>query len=95
MNSSLGRCLLTQRYLEQANHCGLALIAVIFQSVDRSEAGKQQVDGDLCGTCWQTNLLSLASQGSTLDLDSYCLLFIESRQDGAHFHCFHSDVDLT
>ena len=95
MNPGLGRRLLTQRNLEQANHWWLALIAAIIESVDRSEAGKEQVDGDLCSTCWQTNLLSLASQGSTLDLDSYCLLFIESRQDGANFHWFYSDVDLT
>ena len=95
MGPFLSRCLLTQRDLEQAYHWGLALEATIVEPIDRSEARKEQIDGDLGGAVWQTDLLCLAFQGPTLDLDSYCLLLIESGQDSSHFDCFDPDVDLT
>ena len=95
MGPCLGRCLLTQRELEKADDCGLSLETAIIESVSRSEAGKEQVNGDSSGAFWQTDLLSLAFQGPTLYLDSYCLLFIKGGQDCSNFHCFDSDVDLT
>ena len=95
MSPCLGRCLFTQRELEKAYNGGLTLVAAIIESVDRSEARKEQVDGDLGGAFRQTDLLSLAFQGPTLYLNSYCLLFIKGGQDGSHFHCFDSDIDLT
>ena len=94
MRPCLGRCLFTQRELEKAYNGGLTLVAAIIESVDRSEARKEQVDGDLGGAFWQTDLLGLAFQGPTLDLDSYCLLFIKGGQDCSNFHRFDSDVDL-
>ena len=95
MSPCLGRWLLTQRELKKADHGGLTLVAAIIESVDRSEARKEQVDGDLGGAFWQTDLLSLAFQGPTLYLNSYCLLFIKGGQDCSNFHRFDSDVDLT
>ena len=94
MSPCLGCCLLTQRELKKANDGGLSLETAIIESVDRSEAGKEQVDGDLGGAFWQSDFLSLTFQGPTLYLDSYCLLFFKGGQDGTNFHCFDSDVDL-